>query len=129
MKIMIAILLLFIISFVSCTDDSQVLDLITNKEILIKDGFAGQSITLIKESDEYFVVREYFGSGIPVIATSKYTVNFISANQISFSEVVQQEGEDVNKNIREEFILSIDEENNVKLLLNGLQLVIDYNFD
>ena len=45
-----------------------------NQEILIVDSFAGQSVTLIKENKDYFILRKYFGSGIPVISSIKYKV-------------------------------------------------------
>ncbi len=38
-----------------------------NQEILIVDNFAGQSITLVKENKDYFILRKYFGSGVPVV--------------------------------------------------------------
>ena len=49
-----------------------------NREILIENDFAGQSITLIRENEDYFVLRKYFGSGVPVIGTAKYKVVFQS---------------------------------------------------
>jgi len=127
MKVKFIILLLSVIPFLSFADNSLTFDSIIDKEIYIADGFAGQSITLIKELNEYFIVRKRFGSGVPVIATIKYAVEFCGRNQIHFSEVLEQDGGNIN-NIREEFILTINEENNITLLLNGLELVTDYNF-
>lgn len=47
-----------------------------NQEIKIDDNFSGQSITLIKEEQDYFILRRYFGSGVPVIDSVKYKVTF-----------------------------------------------------
>lgn len=60
-----------------------------DQEIRIDDNWAGQSITLIKENGEFFILRKFFGSGVPVIATSKYRVKFNNPYSISFSEELE----------------------------------------
>ncbi len=93
-----------------------------NKEIWIEDVFAGQSITLIKENKDYFILRKYFGSGVPVIDSVKYNVVFRSAYQIEFANKVT----DSTKQI-EVFRLCV-EERGLKLYLNGLRVVINEHF-
>ncbi|MDR0306537.1 MAG: hypothetical protein LBI42_06840 [Chitinispirillales bacterium] len=97
-----------------------------NQEILIIDNFAGQSITLIRENKDYFILRKYFGSGIPLIGSIKYEVVFNSNYQITFSEVIDSSNVDLI-NTNENFILSV-EEKGLSLYLNRLKIVIDENF-
>ena len=98
-----------------------------NQEIRFDDGWAGQSITLIKENDIFFVLRTFFGSGLPVTGHAKYKVIFDNDYQITFSEVI----EDSRRNVvekKEEFIFCI-EENGHGLYLNGSKLstILDKN--
>src|SRR5674476_79079 len=74
-----------------------------NQEILIIDRFAGQSITLIKEKQDYYIVRKIFGSGLPVVATVKYNVVFNSDYQITFSEIVDASSDSLNSSNNEVF--------------------------
>lgn len=94
-----------------------------NQEILIVDNFAGQSITLVKENEDYFILRKYFGSGVPVIGYIKYKAVFNSDFQIAFSEVIDASNVDLIKS-NENFILSV-EEKGLYLYLNGLRIVIN----
>ena len=93
-----------------------------DKKIHIVDNFAGQSIMMIKEKRDFYIIREIFGSGIPVKATIKYKVEFSSDYQITFSEIVDNsETEKDKKNLREEFILSVGD-NGLDLFLNNLKV-------
>ena len=94
-----------------------------NKEILIKDRFAGQSITLIKENNEYFILRKYFGSGVPVAGSVKYEVVFNSNYQIAFPKK-NVAGPNNSNNYKGEVFLLCSEENGLSLYLNGLKVVI-----
>jgi hypothetical protein len=94
-----------------------------DKEIQILDTFSGQSITLIKENREYFILRKFFGSGVPIIGTVKYKVDFNSPYQITFSEMIETSIDNDKLIKHEEFILSIAD-NGLKLYLNGLQVSI-----
>jgi len=120
------IILLIINTSVLTADDRPKIDSILNQAIIIKDGWAGQSIVLIKEMDRYFIIRRYFGSGVPVVATIKYEANITSDYQVRFSKIVETKGADMKENIQEEFILTIIEKNKIKLLLNGIQVVADF---
>ena len=91
-----------------------------NRGIRIHDNFAGQGIMLIKEDGDYFVLREIFGSGFPVIGSIKYKAVFYSDWQIRFSETT----DDSDSECEEYFILEVDNEG-LKLFLNGLQVVIE----
>lgn len=93
-----------------------------NKEILIEDVFAGQSITLIKENKDYFILRKYFGSGVPVIDSVKYDVVFMSDYQIEFANKVTESIKQTEK-----FRLCV-EERGLTLYLNGLRVFINEHF-
>ena len=90
-----------------------------NREILIRDTFAGQSITLIRENEDYFVVRTIFGSGVPVVGSIKYKAKLQSDWQIRFSKTTDAS----HSEHEEHFILGVSNEG-LELFLNGLQVVI-----
>lgn len=60
-----------------------------DKEIIIVDRSAGQSITLVKEGTAYYILRKFFGSGVPVVGYVKYNVQFNSDYQLTFSAMVE----------------------------------------
>ncbi len=108
----------------ACTEDPRPkIEDYLNKEIRIVDNFAGQSITLIKENNVYFIMRKIFGSGVPVIGSSKYKVVFNSDYQIAFSEIVDSSMDNSLNNNKEEFILSVQDDG-LNLYLNRLKVVI-----
>lgn len=91
---------------------------LVNREIVIQDNWAGQSITLMKEKDQYFILRKIFGSGVPVARTIKYRAVFDGENQLSFS------GNAAGRNdqpVNEKFTLNIDRYG-ISLYLNGLKV-------
>lgn len=93
-----------------------------NQELWVTDRLAGQSITLVKENEDYFILRKYFGSGVPVTGTIKYKVVCMSQYQIAFSEIA--DASHVNLIHRgENFILCVEEEG-LSLYLNGLKIVL-----
>jgi len=91
-----------------------------NREIWIENTFAGESITLIEENGDFFVLRKIFGSGVPVIRTMKYKAVFYSDWQIRFPETTDDSGSER----AEYFILGVGDKG-LNLFLNGLQVVID----
>ena len=97
-----------------------------NQEIFVVDSFAGQSITLVKENNDYFILRKYFGSGVPVIGSVKYKVEFNSNYQIVFSEIIDVSKTDLMKS-NEKFTLCV-EDKGLGLYLNGLRIVIIEHF-
>lgn len=98
-----------------------------NKEIMIEDNFAGQSMTLIKENNEYFILRKFFGSGVPVVGSSKYKVVFNSVYQIAFSEIVESSIIFSEEYLKEEFQITVEDKGPC-LYLNKLKVVIKENF-
>jgi len=102
---------------------SSILDYM-NKGIIIDDNYLGQSMMLVKENDEYLILRKFFGSGRPVVGYIKYKVVFNSDYQITFSEIV-----DASKTVytgnKEKFILRVENER-LNLYLNNLKIVLFY---
>ncbi len=126
-KVVLSILLCLLCAAAAVAQDkrAKIKDYL-NREILIVDHFAGQSITLLQENRDYIILRKYFGSGIPVIGSIKYKVVFNGDFQIAFSEVIDVSNEDLMKS-NENFILRI-EEKGVFLYLNGLRIEINERF-
>jgi hypothetical protein len=122
----VALLLMFWIccSLSACTQDTRaIIKDYLNQEIRIEDNFSGESITLIKENKDYYILRKFFGSGVPVIGTTKYKVVFNSDYQIAFSEIVETSGENSIGENNEEFLLIVEEEG-LSLYLNRLKVII-----
>lgn len=95
-----------------------------DKEILIVDRSAGQSITLVQEHKDYYIMRKFFGSGVPVVAYAKYKVKFDSDYQITFSEIAESSSTEKNKlPLKEEFVLTVAN-NGLMLYQNGLKVMI-----
>lgn len=118
------VILIYIFTSVQAQKDSKSkIKEFVDTEIHIIDNFAGQSITLIKEKKEYFIIRKFFGSGVPVVGTAKYKVEFNSDYQISFSEIVEKPINEKSEMLKEEFILSMGE-NGLNLYLNRLKIMI-----
>jgi hypothetical protein len=106
-------------------DDRPKIDALLNREILIQDGWAGQSVTLKKDSAGYFVIRTYFGSGLPVVGTVRYKVKVLSPYQVRFSEIEDGTGIGQGGEKQEEFVLSIAGESDFELFLNGLRVAAE----
>jgi hypothetical protein len=94
-----------------------------NKEIIIKDRWAGQSITLIKEQNNYLILRKIFGSGVAVAGSFKYEIEFNSDYQITFPKSNLHEPKKPEDFKGEVFLLCSDEAG-LSLYLNGLQVMI-----
>lgn len=90
-----------------------------DSEISIENNWAGESLTLVKEKDTYFVIRKIKGSGTDVAKTLKYAVDFKSDYRVDFSEVVAPK--DANTE-NEKFSIMVDG-NEVSVTLNGLSVV------
>ncbi len=104
-------------------DDRPTAYSLLNKRIFISNTWAGETITLVKENNEYFIVRQILRSGLPGGPSIKYQVKFNSDYQIAFSKIISSDVK-LKNSIPEEFILSIIDEGKVKLFLNGLEIVI-----
>jgi hypothetical protein len=91
-----------------------------NEELIIEDNWAGQSVTLIKQNRDYYIRHKIFGSGIPVIDSAKYEVEFTSAYQLTFSGGISRDT--VLKDHRNDFLMIVDDKG-LCLYLNGLKVV------
>ena len=93
-----------------------------NIEILLDNGWAGESITLIKEKGDYFILRKVFGSGFPVAASFRYAVTFKSEYQIEFNRIIEPKELNPESPLDERFRMNSENEG-VAVYLNGLKLV------
>lgn len=93
-----------------------------NTEILLDNGWAGESITLIKEKGDYFILRKVFGSGVPVAGTFKYMVTFKSEYQIEFTNIIEPKELNHEFPLDERFRMNSENEG-IAVYLNGLKLV------
>ena len=94
-----------------------------NIEIFLENVWAGESITLIKEKSDYFILRKIFGSGVPVAGNFKYAVTFKSDYQIEFAGIIDSNDISPASSSDERFRMSI-ENDEVAVYLNGLKLAI-----
>ena len=122
-KIFLSILLLFCCCTVSIFSQNNIYDII-DKEIVLYDNWAGQSITLVYENGDYFIYRKIYGSGVSIVGTIKYSVIFDSEYKITFFEIIS-----ISKSIydihygNEMFeILLIDK---MEIYLNGIKIDIN----
>lgn len=121
------LLLLFILisTFKASTQETriEIKDYI-NVEFHLDNGWAGESITLIKEKKNYFIIRKIFGSGVAIVGTIKYSVTFNSDFQIDFSEI-SEATDYISENLgKEKFRMSVDE-GGVFIYLNGLKVLTE----
>jgi hypothetical protein len=123
MKKICILSVLIVFTFNSYADDRPKVYSLLNKTIFISNNWAGETITLVKENDEYFIIRQILGSGRPVVAKLKYQVKFYSDYQIRFSKIISSDIDRKNT-FSEEFILGIIDDGKIELFLNGLEVVI-----
>lgn len=122
---MICGLFLFAVLFpypIVAKDKQPSIQSLVNREIVIQDDWAGQSITLMKENDHYIIVRKIYGSGVLVARTIKYRPVFDGKNQLSFSGKAATGRGD--QPVYERFVLSIDK-HDTSLYLNGLKVSLE----
>ncbi len=115
---------LFAIVFTFCLfavhGDSKIMD-IENIPIQVNDIFSEQGFTLKLDNNRYFVLREYYGSGVDVACRILYDVNLVSDYQIDFDKINHMSSK---QNVEDDkFILRI-ENDEVELFINGLQIEI-----
>ncbi len=122
-RILIFIVMIFLNGVLFSAEENLVKSIL-NKEIIISDNWAGQSMTLIKEQNDYFIIRKIFGSGVPVVSEMRYKVKIESTSQLRFSELIVNEEDSNYAKVQEQFIMQISQNNTVKLFLNGLEVVV-----
>jgi hypothetical protein len=97
---------------------------VVDKEIVLDDHRAGQSLTLVHENNNYYIHRKIFGSGVAVIGTIIYNVVFNSEYKITVSEIVS-----ISENIKDRYnrneIIEIYCRNGLKIYLNGIRIYIN----
>lgn len=86
-KIILITVLLFIYNIFLYSADRNIYSIV-DKEITVSLGFAGESFALIKENNNFILVRKILGSGVPVVGEIKYKVFFDNEYKIIFSEII-----------------------------------------
>ncbi len=127
MKHILTIVILFWSGSFVCADDLSTIDSLVGREIFISDGWAGQSLKVVKADDGYQVIRTFYGSGRPVVGTATYRARAAGRYQLRFPATSDSGGVGQRKTVGEEFILTIVEGNRIQLLFNGLQIVAALN--
>jgi hypothetical protein len=97
---------------------------IVNKEIVLYDNWAGQSLTLVYENNNYYIHRKIFGSGVAIVGIIIYKVIFDSEYKITASEIAS-----ISKNIKDMYnrneIIEIYCINGLEIYLNGIKIYIN----
>ncbi|MET2986125.1 hypothetical protein [Aureibaculum conchae] len=117
--ILLFVITLFSSNLVTAQETKKSIKDYVNTEISIENNWAGESLTLVKEKDTYFVIRKIKGSGVEVVKTLKYAVDFKSDYRVEFSEVVEPKD---TKTDNEKFSIMV-EGNEISVTLNGLSVV------
>ena len=117
--ILLFVITLFSSNLVTAQETKKNIKDYVDTEITIENNWAGESLTLVKEKDTYFVTRKIKGSGVEVAKTLKYAVDFKSAYRVDFSEVVEPKDA---KTDSEKFSIMV-EGDEISVTLNGLSVV------
>ncbi len=72
-------------------DDKPKIYSFINKEIFLSNTWAGETITLIKENDKYFIIRQILRSGLPGGPKLRYQAKLHSDYQIRFSKIMSSD--------------------------------------
>jgi hypothetical protein len=108
---------------------------ILNKEVVLNYGWAGQSLTLVYENNNYYYIyRDIFGSGLPSIGKIKYSVIFNSEYKITFSEIISISGNIRNTENNDDIynkddFFEIFYRDELEVYLNGTKIYINYIID
>lgn len=93
------------------------IDDILGEELIVSNGWAGESFTFLKELGGLVIVRhKVFGSGVEVVSERDYPVTLKSDYQFKFS--IKSEEQVCY------FTLRLDANNEVNLFLNGYELKV-----
>jgi hypothetical protein len=122
MKKIYLLIFIFSINAIYLYSQNNVYNLL-NKEIILSDNGAGQSLVLVNENGNYYIYRKIFGSGVPYIGTIKYNVIFISDYKIIISEIISKP-----KNLEDLFkrdeVFEILYVNELNIYLNGIRIYV-----
>ena len=120
----IFLLIVFFLNIVLIYSQNNINNIL-NKEIVIKHGFAGESLKLVFEENNYYIYRDILGSGLPSIGIIKYNVILNSEYKITFSEIIT-----ISENIRDIYnshdIFEIYFRDKIEIFLNGEKIDIYY---
>jgi hypothetical protein len=104
-------LLVLSTSMVVNADKRETIDAYIGSELFIETGFAGASITIGKDEENYLICHKALGSGRPIVSSEIYPASKQSDWQLRFK---------IKEN--NNFILSVTAPGKLELLLNGYKL-------
>ena len=124
-KILFLILFFFVsIYYTFSQNNDHVLAIIIDKEIVINNGFAGESLTLTYEEGKYYIYRKIFGSGVPYIGIIKYNVSVSNP-----CEIIAIRIETISENIKDLYsndYIIISHFNELEITINDIRKEINY---
>jgi hypothetical protein len=121
-KILLPAIILISLLCLNLTDARIKIKDLLNKGIFVEDDFTGQSFTIVKENENYYVIREIFGSNEPVFCVIKYKAKLQSDQLLLFSEVIKTSRKIDLKD--EDFMILIYGKDQITLFLNKLKVKI-----
>jgi hypothetical protein len=104
-------LLMLSTSMVVNADERETIDAYISSELFIETGFAGASITIGKDEENYLICHKVLGSGRPILSSKIYPALKQSDWQLRFK---------IKEN--NNFILSVTAPGKLELPLNGYKL-------
>ncbi|GHV09456.1 hypothetical protein FACS189485_22090 [Spirochaetia bacterium] len=123
-KYTFALFILLIFSNTIYSQNNNDIYSVVDHEIIIKDNWAGQSLTLVKEGSNYYIIRKIFGSGVPIVEIIKYNVRFNSDYKITTLDIESIQNNSIeNYGLKETFEIYF-RNNKIEVYLNGLKIEI-----
>jgi len=99
---------------------------ILNKEIVINNGFAGESLTLVYESNKYYLYRRIFGSGVPYIGTIKYNVTINNIYELTAMRIEEISENIITRYSNDYININIYDINELEVYINDIKKEIWY---
>lgn len=118
MKKIIFTIILTLLALNGYADNRMKIYSLIDMPIVVSTTFSGQSFTLIKEENKYFIIRHFLPSGMKEGPKKRYAVVFPSDYQLRFSD----------DDTKEYFILSIDDGDKIRLFVNDIEVVVDQDW-
>ncbi len=60
-------------------------DTLVGEELMVDNGWAGESFTLKRKDKKFVICHTIFGSGVPIVSKTSYPVSQLGEHKIGFS--------------------------------------------
>lgn len=104
----------------SFSQENKLIQLMLNKEIYLDDGWAGESITLIKGNNNYFLLKKKFGSGLPIIYEVKYEIEYKADDEIETGKIIEISKK--HPKLNDKYNIKLNKDNKIIIFFNQKQL-------